>query len=78
MGRIRACLERKDVPMQELRHGLASRYHIDHASLPQEVRQAGAPPLVLDVRRQASPMMKKRTRPQDSCRDQPPAGLRPR
>ena len=41
MGRMRAVLKRMDVPLNELRYGLATHYHIDHAGLGQEFKQAG-------------------------------------
>jgi len=49
MGLMRANLERKDVPIEEIRYTLATHYHIDHAGLAQEFKQAGVPLLVLDV-----------------------------
>lgn len=69
MGRMRASLARKDVPIGEIRYGLATHYHIDHAGLAQELKQAGVPLLVLDVQRQAIPAMKRWTKPQDKYLD---------
>lgn len=65
MGRMRASLERKDVPIEEIRYGLATHYHIDHAGLGQELKQAGVPLIVLDVQEPAIPLMKKHIKPQD-------------
>jgi glyoxylase-like metal-dependent hydrolase (beta-lactamase superfamily II) len=65
MGRMRAGLERMDVPLEEIRYGLATHYHIDHAGLAQELKQAGVPLLVLDVQVHAIPLMKTWTKPQD-------------
>ena len=65
IGRMLASLQRKDVPLEELRYGLASHYHIDHAGLAQELKEAGVPLLVLDVQVQAIPAMKRWTKPQD-------------
>jgi ribonuclease/clavin/mitogillin len=66
MGRMRASLERMDVPIDEIRYALATHYHIDHAGLAQEFKEAGVPLLVLDVQVQAIPLMKKWTKPQDN------------
>jgi ribonuclease/clavin/mitogillin len=65
MGRMCAGLDRMDVPLKEIRYGLATHYHIDHAGLAQEFRQAGVPLLVLDVQVAAIPLMKRWTKPQD-------------
>ena len=65
MGRMRASLNRLDVPIKEIRYGLATHYHIDHAGLAQELKQAGIPILVLDVQVPAIPLMKTWIKPQD-------------
>jgi glyoxylase-like metal-dependent hydrolase (beta-lactamase superfamily II) len=65
MGRMRAELKRKDVPVVELRYCLATHYHIDHAGLAQDFKQAGVPLLVLDVQVPAIPVMKTWIKPQD-------------
>jgi endoribonuclease LACTB2 len=31
MGRLRANLKRMDIPLEEIKYGLATHYHIDHA-----------------------------------------------
>ena len=69
MGRMRANLRRMDVPLDEIRYGLATHYHIDHAGLAQELKQAGVPLLVLDVQVSAIPIMKTWTKPQDQYVD---------
>jgi glyoxylase-like metal-dependent hydrolase (beta-lactamase superfamily II) len=66
MGMMRANLKRMDVPLQEIRYALATHYHIDHAGLGQELKQAGVPLLVLDVQVSAIPLMKQWTKPQDN------------
>lgn len=66
MGRMQASLKRKDVPIEEIRYGLATHYHIDHAGLAQEFKQAGVPLLVLDVQLQVIPLMKTWIKPQDN------------
>src|SRR5688572_1572745 len=65
MGRMRASLNRMGVPLEELRYGLATHYHIDHAGLAQELKQAGVPLLVLEAQVSAIPLMKTWTKPQD-------------
>jgi glyoxylase-like metal-dependent hydrolase (beta-lactamase superfamily II) len=65
MGRMRASLNRKDVPIKEIRYGLATHYHIDHAGLGQELKQADVPLIVLDVQVRAIPLMKTHIQPQD-------------
>jgi glyoxylase-like metal-dependent hydrolase (beta-lactamase superfamily II) len=65
MGKMRANLKRMDVPIEEIRYGLATHYHIDHAGLGQELKLAGVPLLVLDVQVDAIPHMKTWIKPQD-------------
>lgn len=49
MGTMRANLDRLGVPFKEIRYGLATHYHIDHAGLAQNFKQAGVPLLVLET-----------------------------
>ena len=65
MGKMRASLRRMDVPIAEIRYGLATHYHIDHAGVAQELKLAGVPLLVLDVQVRAIALMKTWTKPQD-------------
>ena len=69
LGKMRASLKRKDVPLQEIRYGLATHYHIDHAGLAQELKEVGVPLLVLDVQVEAIPLMKRWTKPEDNYMD---------
>jgi ribonuclease/clavin/mitogillin len=69
MGQMLANLRRMDVPLDEIRYGLATHYHIDHAGLAQELKQAGVPLLVLDVQLSAIPIMKWWTKPHDNYVD---------
>ena len=41
MGKMRANLERMGIPLSEIRYGLATHYHIDHAGLAQELKEGG-------------------------------------
>jgi len=65
MGAMRASLARMGVPIEELRYGLATHYHIDHAGLAQEFKLAGVPLLMLDVQVDAIPKMKEHVKPRD-------------
>ncbi len=69
MGLMRKSLERMDVPIKQIRYGLATHYHIDHAGLAQELKQAGVSLLVLDVQVPAIPRMKTWIKPQDQYVD---------
>jgi len=69
MGRMRAELRRMGIPMDEIRYGLATHYHIDHAGAAQELKNAGMPLLVPDVQVKAIPGMKQWTKPQDHFLD---------
>jgi len=66
MGEMRASLDRKDVPIEEIHYTLATHYHIDHAGLAQEFKQAGVPLLVLDAQVNAIPLMKRWVKPADN------------
>lgn len=66
MGMMRANLKRMDVPLKEIRYALATHYHIDHAGLGQELKEAGVPLLVLEVQVSAIPLMKRWIKPQDN------------
>lgn len=74
MGQMRASLKRKDIPLEEIRYAIATHYHIDHAGLGQEFKQAGVPLLVLDVQVEAIQLMKQWTKPQDNYLDISPDG----
>jgi glyoxylase-like metal-dependent hydrolase (beta-lactamase superfamily II) len=64
-GTLRASLERRGVPLAELRYGLATHYHPDHAGLAQELKLAGVPLLVIVGQEPAIPLMKQWMKPQD-------------
>jgi len=69
MGKMRANLDRMGIPLREIRYGLATHYHIDHAGLAQELKEAGVPLLVLDQQVPAIPLMKKWIKLADHYRD---------
>ena len=66
MGTLLSVLQRMDIPLQEIRYGLATHYHIDHAGLAEELKQAGVSLLVLDVQVSAIPLMKRWVKPHDA------------
>jgi endoribonuclease LACTB2 len=65
MGTMRANLDRMGVPLHEIRYGLATHYHLDHAGLAQELKHTGIALLVLETQAGAIPLMKSRVKPQD-------------
>ena len=65
MGLMRANLKRMGVPLHEIKYGLATHYHIDHAGLAQELKLAGVPLLVLETQVAAIQLMKRWTKPHD-------------
>jgi L-ascorbate metabolism protein UlaG (beta-lactamase superfamily) len=71
---MRAGLERMGVPMREIRYGLATHYHLDHAGLAEELKLAAVPLLVLESQVSTIPLMKEWTKPQDRCVDVRPDG----
>jgi ribonuclease/clavin/mitogillin len=61
-----ANLERMGVPLPEVRYGLATHYHIDHAGAAQDLKNRGVPLLVMREQVQAIPLMKQWTKPADN------------
>jgi endoribonuclease LACTB2 len=69
MGTMRANLSRADIPLGEIRYALATHYHIDHAGLAQDLKNAGVPLLLIDVQVPFVPLMKRHIKPQDHFTD---------
>jgi endoribonuclease LACTB2 len=69
MGTMLATLRRADIPLSEIEFGLATHYHIDHAGLAQDLKNAGVPLLVLDVQVPFVELMKRYIKPQDHFTD---------
>lgn len=65
MGMMQSRLARMDVPLAEIRYAVATHYHIDHAGLAQELKDAGIPLLVLETQEAAMPLMRRWTKPVD-------------
>ena len=61
-----ANLERTGVPLAEIRYGLATHYHIDHAGAAQDLKRRGVKLLVLEEQVAAIPLMKQWTKPADN------------
>lgn len=61
-----ANLDRMGVPLEEIRYGLATHYHIDHAGAAQDLKKRGVPLLVLEEQVHAIPLMKQWTKPADN------------
>jgi ribonuclease/clavin/mitogillin len=74
MATMRANLSRMGVPLNEIRYALATHYHIDHAGLAQEFKDAGVPLLVLEAQTAAIPAMKRHTKPADNYAEIAAAG----
>lgn len=66
MGTFSATLKRLGVPLAEVRYGMATHYHIDHAGAAQDLKRAGVPLLVLESQLDAIPRMKRWTKPHDN------------
>jgi len=65
MGAMMANLRRMNIPLAQIRCGVASHYHIDHAGLAQELKLAGMRLLVFETQFEAIPLMKAFTKPHD-------------
>ena len=67
-GRVAALLanlDRMGVPLAEIRYGLATHYHIDHAGAAQDLKLRGVPLLVTEEQVHAIPLMKRWIKPGD-------------
>jgi ribonuclease/clavin/mitogillin len=62
-GTLLANLERMDVPLSEIRYGLATHYHLDHAGAAQDLKLKGVPLLVTEEQVHAIPLMKQWVKP---------------
>ena len=61
-----ANLDRMGVPLPDIRYGLATHYHIDHAGAAEDLKQKGMKLLVIDLQVDAIPLMKQSTKPADN------------
>lgn len=74
LGLMRSRLERMDVPLAEVRYGLATHYHPDHAGLAEELKRAGVPLLVLAPQVPAIGRLKDQVKPEDGYVEIRPEG----
>ena len=66
---LRANLAQKGIPIEEIRYGLATHYHIDHAGCAQELKNQGMRLIVTPEQLAAIPLMKRWTKPADRYLD---------
>jgi ribonuclease/clavin/mitogillin len=64
-GSLKANLDRMGVPLKEIRFGLATHYHLDHAGAAQDLKLAGVPLLVMDVQVPWIPRIKDHLKPHE-------------
>ena len=69
MGTMRANLGRANIPLAEIRYALATHYHIDHAGLAQDLKNAGVPLLMIDVQAPFVHLMKRHIKDGDRFTD---------
>jgi endoribonuclease LACTB2 len=74
LGPLRAQLQRMNVPIEELRCGLSTHYHIDHAGLAEDLKRLGMRLWVLESQVAAIPLMKQHVKPQDHYTEITPVG----
>jgi len=65
LGAMRASFERMGVPHDEIRYGMATHYHVDHAGLGEELKRLGMTLLVLAPQVAAIREMTRWTKPED-------------
>ena len=65
MGMMRANLSRAGIPLSEIQYGLATHYHIDHAGLAQDLKNAGVRLLTIDVQVPFIHLIKRHIKAQD-------------
>jgi glyoxylase-like metal-dependent hydrolase (beta-lactamase superfamily II) len=66
VGALLANLKRMDIPLNEVRYGLATHYHIDHAGAAQDLKHLGMQLIVTPEQVAAIPQMKQWTKPRDN------------
>jgi endoribonuclease LACTB2 len=65
-GTMQANLKRLGVPLSEIKYGMATHYHIDHAGHAEELKRAGMKLLVLEPQLEWIPRMKDHIKPRDN------------
>lgn len=62
---LTANLERMDIPLKEITHGVATHYHLDHAGAAQDLKNAGMKLIVAEEQSAAVPLMKRHVKDSD-------------
>ena len=71
---LTANLERMDIPLPEITHGIATHYHGDHAGAAQDLKNAGMRLIVAEEQVAAIALMKRHAKESDHCTDITPEG----
>jgi ribonuclease/clavin/mitogillin len=74
VGRLLANLRRASIPLSEVRYGLATHYHIDHAGAAEDLKQRGMRLIVLEQQVPVISAMKRWTKPADRYSEITPQG----
>lgn len=64
-GTLTANLERMDIPLREITHGVATHYHGDHAGAAQDLKNAGMRLVVAEEQVDAIALMARHAKPDD-------------
>lgn len=73
-GTLAANLERMDIPLKEITHGVSTHYHLDHAGAAQDLKNAGMRLIVTEEQVAAVPLMKQHAKDADQLTDISPLG----
>lgn len=71
---LAANLERMDIPLREITHGVSTHYHLDHAGAAQDLKNAGMRLIVTEEQVAAIPLMKQHAKDADQLTDISPLG----
>lgn len=67
-------LQRMDIPLREITHGMATHYHMDHAGAAQDLKNAGMRLIVTEEQVAAIPLMKQFIKASDNYTEISPLG----
>ncbi|MEK7239538.1 MAG: MBL fold metallo-hydrolase [Gemmatimonadota bacterium] len=73
-GTLAANLERMDIPLAEITHGVATHYHMDHAGAAQDLKDAGMRLIVTAEQVAAIQLMKRHVKASDRYTEISPDG----
>ena len=73
-GTLAANLERMDIPLKEITHGVATHYHLDHAGAAQDLKNAGMRLVVAEEQVDAIPLMARHAKASDHYTEISPLG----